>query len=316
MADRVPEAARANPPAPRRHVRGAEREELAVGVDRLARPRGERAAGQRDIRVGDEGDRDGRSEQRLEVGERDRGERHRRQAAGHSAHEVDAEAVEAEGEHGEARDDDGDQGPGGARPDTLEPDEAGHDGQRQREHDRADRREAVGELDDLAEVRRRRDRHAREGAQLAEDHHDPEPGHVPEQDGPREHVRDKPEPEEPGRDAGKSDEDRERCRQGHPARRVTAGQRRDRRGHHDRRAGLWADRQQARRPEERVQHHRDDGHPERGERRRPDDAGVREALRNDVGGDGDARQHVGAEPCGVVASELDVPRRRLRDCPA
>ena len=233
------------------------------------------------------------------------GQGRERQPAGDRADQRHVPALEPEDQHGHGRADDRQQRARGERLEPVQDQQEHDDDSAQRQRHRPDLAEPPDQLRHLVRRRVRRERDPGDGAQLGPDHDQRHACHVPERGsagrggrrgtpGAAAHA---PMHRTPTMIASPAD-------RASVARGVPGCQRRDRGRHHDRRGGLRAHRQLPGGAQERVQDHRDDRDPQPGHGRRAGEARVGEALRHEIGRDGDAGQHVDAEPRALVAAEL------------
>ena len=179
--------------------------------------------------------------QLTEVRQREAGQPRR-----HLADHLDAvPAVEVEGHHGERAEDDGEQGPGDGRnvPPRREDecqDRRGHD-----DGGRVDVGQVRDEGPQLGEELRARRPYAGELGQLVHHHDQRHARKVADQHRAGEQVREEAQPHRPCHQTQQSDRDREGCRKRRVVARVTARERADDRGRHERGRGFGPHREQA-----------------------------------------------------------------------
>ncbi len=139
--------------------------------------------------------------------------------------------------------------------------------------------------------------------ELAHDHEDRDPRHVPDEDGLGQQVGEEAQPGEPGHQAQHADDDGQRRGQDGEARRVAGGERgHDHRGH-QRGRRLGTDRQLPRRAEHRVHDRGPRRSPRARRRREAGHLGIGHHLGHQVGGDADPGEDVRAEPAALVVPE-------------
>ena len=204
VADRGAAAAAAHREAgqqPAGDVRGAEGEELLVGVDPLADALGERAGGEHVVGVGHHGDAEGGPDHRGDGGERQVGQARARDRVGHRSHRLDPERLEAEDGDGGRAEEHREERVRQAR-EEVGPEEE-QDEQHRGEHERR-HLELVEVAQDAPQLGRHRlalDVDAGEAVELADDHEHRDAGEVADEDGLGEQVGEEAEAEQPAEDA-------------------------------------------------------------------------------------------------------------------
>ncbi len=240
-----------------------------------------------------------------EVGRVERGQADVHALEGHvtdGGHAVRREVEDRDDGCRQEHDDEGHRDPGVARREEQQQPGDG-EADRERRPGHAVPRRVAGERPDVLEERVAGDVDAGHLAQLAGDHDDGDAGHVADQDRPRQQVADEPDAQDAGQQRIQADEQRERCREGGVADRIPRRERREHRGRHQGGGRLRADRQQSRRADQRVEHHRHDDDREPRLRWQSRQRRVRHHLRDEVGRDGDAAHEVAAQVAAVVVQQ-------------
>ena len=177
-----------------------------------------------------------------------------------------------------------------------------------REDGRLEVAKPAGERTDLGEEGLAGDRDAGHVLELVGDHDQGHAGHVADQDGSRQQVRDEAQPQQPGRHRHQPDEQGQRAREFGVPGRISGGQRLDGHEGHQRGRRLGTHGQRFRRAEEYIDDQRREGGPQAGDRRQARDRRVRHDLRHQVGRDGDTGQQVTGQPGTAIAAQLSQSR--------
>ena len=294
---------------PGRDVRDAERRELLVLVDLLAKPA--RVAARQDARVGerDEGDPDRRREQRLEIVERHIGQPEARQAGRDVADDRHLIGETQRRDHGR-RADDRDEDTRHLRRDPTQAEDQHERPDADRERGRVGLVESCDEVAHSPQEALRVDREPEELRELRDDHGDGDAHQVAEAHGHRQQFGHEAEAREPAREHDRTDEECEQSGERDPSRLVPGRrQRHDRRGDERRDRRVGSQDEDPRRAQQEVHDKRHECRVEPGDRRQARELGVCHALRDEQRGEHDARDDVAAQVGAAAASQQLESRR-------
>ena len=188
---------------PGAEVGAAEGEQLALRVDGLAVARGERAAGEDVVGVGDEGDADRRADQRDEVVGRDVGKPGYGQPGRDVADDGDPAVLEVEDEDDRRRAEHADQGRGRPGEEMAQREQHGQRGQAERRGRPVQLVEVPEDLAQLVDERRRVLLDAEQLAELRGGHDGGDAGEVADSTGRESRSASAPEPEDPADQAAR-----------------------------------------------------------------------------------------------------------------
>ena len=147
-------------------------------------------------------------------------------------------------------------------------------------------------------------------SELAGHHDQRDPGHVADQNRPRQQIGEESQAQQSAGQADRTDQYGQHCRQRRIAATVPRCQGRQCRRGHQRGRGLRTGGEVARRSHQRVDHQRQQRRPQPRHRGQSRDGGIRHCLRNEVGRHSQAGHDIAAQPGSPVAEELRQSGRR------